>query len=290
MELTYIISAYHYPEQLIRLVRRLNADSTSFFIHVDKKTPARIYRDMVMGLQALPNVRFLKRHECEWGGFGHVAATLEGIAEIFRTSTPFDYAILLTGQDYPIKPKRHIADFFERHRGSLFLEFFPLPTDIWHNRGRIGGMDRIEAWHWRIWKRHFRFPPSHRFPIKRRFPDGFRPFGGSSYWCLSRQCIEYVHELTMQNRDFVRFFKYVDVPDEIFFQTIVMNSPFQRMTVNDNLRYIDWRDPAAGGPVVLGKSDVQKLATSPKLFARKFDARIDAEVLDLIDQEILVDA
>src|SRR5438093_69744 len=99
MELTYIISAYHYPEQLIRLVHRLNADSTAFFIHVDKRTPARIYRDMVMGLQALPNVRFLKRHKCEWGGFGHVAATLEGIAEIFRTSTPCDYAILLTGQD-----------------------------------------------------------------------------------------------------------------------------------------------------------------------------------------------
>jgi hypothetical protein len=287
MELAYIISAYQYPGQLIRLVHRLNVESTSFFVHVDKKTDDRIHRQMVDGLRSLSNVRFIRRHKCDWGGFGHVAASLEGIADLIRTSTRFDYAVLLTGQDYPIKPNSHIAEFFERHRGKLFLEFFPLPTDLWHNRGRVGGMDRIEAWHWRVWKRHFRFPPGHRFPIRRKFPDGFRPFGGSSYWCLPRECIQYIHDLTTHNRAFTRYFKYVDVPDEIFFQTIIMNSPFQGMAVNDNLRYIDWKDPAAGRPAILSASDFEKLLASPKLFARKFDARVEGEVLDLIDERIL---
>jgi Core-2/I-Branching enzyme len=287
VHLAYIISAYQCPEQLIRLVRRLNAETASFFVHVDKKTPDGIYRVMVEGLHTLPNVHFVKRHRCDWGGFGHVAATLEGIAAILKTSTPFDFAILLTGQDYPIKPNGHIAGFFERHRGKSFLEFFPLPSDAWYNRGSIGGMDRIEAWHWRIRKRHIRFPPSDRFPIKRKFPAGCKPFGGSSYWCLPRGCIEYIHELTIRNPAVARFFRYVDVPDEIFFQTVVMNSPFQHTTVNDNLRYIDWKDPAAGSPGVLGKRDFEKLAASPKLFARKFDARVDGEVLDLIDERLL---
>ena len=285
--IAYIISAYKYPQQLIRLINKLNTDSTSFFIHVDKKTDDRIYSEMVNGLSDRPNVRFLKRHKCDWGGFGHVAATLEGIAEIFKTGTCFDYAILLTGQDYPIKSNRHIGAFFEEHQGKLFLEFFPLPNDEWHNRGIVGGMDRIEAWHWRLFNRHFTFPSSGRFPIKRKFPKGFRPFGGSSYWCLSRECIEYIYKLRAQNRAFVDFFKCVDVPDEIFFQTIILNSRFGAMAVNDNLRYIDWKDPDAASPAVLQKSDFPQLLSSSKLFARKFDVSVDAEVLGLIDREIL---
>jgi hypothetical protein len=148
-------------------------------------------------------------------------------------------------------------------------------------------MDRIQAWHWRIGNRHVRFPPGNRMPIKRRFPRAFSPFGGSSYWCLPRECIRHIYELTSRDRAFTRFFRYVDVPDEIVFQTIVLNSPFREMAVNDNLRYIDWKDADAGSPAILRESDFGKLVSSPKLFARKFDVRVDGEVLNLIDQKIL---
>jgi Core-2/I-Branching enzyme len=287
MKFAYIISAYKYPQQLIRLIHRLNTASTSFFVHVDRKTDDGIYREIVDTLGNWPNVNFLKRHKCEWGGFGHVSATLEGIREIFRTGTSFDYAILLTGQDYLIKSTRHINAFFEEHQGKLFLEFFPLPNDKWQNRGIVGGLERIEAWHWRAFNRHIYFPLGRKFPIKRHLPKGLRPFGGSSYWCLPRDCIEYIHELAQRNRAFVDFFKYVDVPDEIFFQTIILNSSFARRAVNDNLRYIEWKDPDAGSPAILRKSDFQKLASSSKLFARKFDMTVDTEVLDFIDREII---
>jgi len=285
MRIAYIISAYKYPGQLIRLIRRLNTDTTSFFVHVDKKTDDLIYRQMVSGLSQLPNVYFVKRHTCRWGDFGHVAATLEGIDEIVTTGTNCDYVILLTGQDYPIKPNRHIDTFFQEHAGELFLEHFSLPCDVWEN----SGLNRIEAWHVRLFNRHFSFPPGRRFLFRRKFPEGFKPFGGSSYWCLSRECIEYIHRFTRANPTFVHFFRHVDVPDEIFFHTIILNSPFARKAVNDNLRYIDWRDFNAGSPAVLCKNDFDKIAMSSKLFARKFDMTIDADVLDMIDEKVLVD-
>lgn len=287
MELAYIISAYRYPEQVARLIHRLSADSTSFFVHVDRKTEDRVFDDIVNRLRGHPAVYFLKRHTCAWGGFGHVRASLKGIAQILRTGIRFDYAILLTGQDYPIKPNREIMAFFEQHRGELFLEFFPLPNDRWENRGIVGGMERIEVWHWRLGTRHWRFPPGQNPLIRRRFPSGFRPFGGSSYWCLSRDCIQYIHDFTTRNRAFTNFFKRVDVPDEIFFQTIILNSPFRPMVVNDDLRYIEWNDPTSGSPAILRVSDFANLVATPDLFARKFDARVDAKVLDLIDQQIL---
>lgn len=289
MDIAYIISAYKYPELLIRLISRLATDRTSFFVHVDKKTDYQVFNRMIYGLGHLPKVRFLRRHECVWGGFGHVAATLEGIAEMLRTGTSFDYAILLTGQDYPIKPNRYISAFLEERKGMLFLDFFPLPADVWRNQGIVGGMVRVEAWHWRIFQRHVWFPQNQDFPIKRRFPLGFKPYGGSSYWCLPRESIEYIYDSTTRNRGLVNFFRCVDVPDEIFFQTILLNSPLAEMVVNDDLRYIDWKDPDAGSPAVLCKSDLGNLLSSPKLFARKFDTQVDAEVLDLIDQQMLIE-
>jgi hypothetical protein len=103
---------------------------------------------------------------------------------------------------------------------------------------------------------------------------------------MSRECAQYVHDFVQHNHSYLRFFKYVDVPDEIFFQTIVLNSPFNASVVNDDLRFLEWRNPAvAGGPAILQKQDFGKLMQSSKLFARKFDITHDAEILDMIDAQ-----
>jgi Core-2/I-Branching enzyme len=283
MELAYIVSAYKLPEQLTRLVTRLSTPRSSFLIHVDRKTEQATYRRIVDSLSPLPNVQFLERHRCDYGGFGHVKATIKGIHELFRQRLPFDYVILLTGQDYPIKSNRQIADFFSGHDGRSFMEYFALPSEEWQH----GGMDRIQSWHFRMRGRYLVFPPDSGFCIRRRFPLGLQPFGGSAYWCLSRECAEYIHLFLRSTPSYIRFFKYVNVPEEMFFQTIVLNSPLKGRVVNDDLRYLDWRNPAiAGGPAVLSKQDFGEIMTSHDLFARKFDMTHDAEILDMIDATV----
>jgi len=279
MRLAYIVSAYRYPEQLVRLVTRLDTPTSSFFVHVDSKTAEQTFRAMTDGLAHLSNVMFVRRHRCEWGGFGHVAASLEGIGAALRLRPTFDYALLLTGQDYPIKSNRHILDFFRQHPGHQFMEYFPVPHAGWQN----GGLDRVDAWHWRMAGRHYALTPLPRLRFRRRIPGGLKPFGGSSYWCLTRQCIEYVDQYVKRNPSLVKFFRHVDVPDELFFQTIILNSPLADTVVNDNLRYIAWDEPDEGSPVILDGSHLEQLMASPKLFARKFDVTVDADVLDAID-------
>ena len=282
MRIAYIISAYKNPEQLVRLILRLNADATSFLVHVDKKTDKCLFDQIVCDTKHLANVYFLKRYRCYWGGFGHVQATMEGINEIFERGIPFDYAILLTGQDYPIKTNEQIRTFLQQNNGKSFMEYFRLPSDNWEG----GGLQRVEQWHLWLEIHHLVFPKHHSSWLKRKFPKNFQPFGGSSYWCLPGECVRYIHKFIKSNGWFVKFFKFVDVPDEIFFQTIVMNSPFAGSVVNDDLRYIEWNDPNSGSPAILGRHDFGKIASAPKLFARKFDVNVDAEVLDLIDQEL----
>lgn len=276
MRYAYIISAYKNLEQVARLVRRLQSDRASFFVHVDKKTDNRDYHALVGSLGDVPSVSFLARHACHWGGFGHVQATLKGIDALAREGAPFDYVILLTGQDYPIKSNEYIERFFDAHAPNSFMGFSPLPSDSWSPRG---GLDRIEKVHLRLHGHHL------EIPFKRRFPSGLRPFGGGAYWCLSRDCIEYVAGFMARRPDFASFFRHVDIPDEIFFQTILLNSELQDTIVNDNLRYIDWT--RGSRPAILEVRDFEALRASPKLFARKFDVHQDEAVLDLIDRYLL---
>jgi Core-2/I-Branching enzyme len=275
MRIAYIVSAYKLPAQLERLVRRLDAPDVFFAIHVDRKTRRAIYDEMIERTRDL-DVTFLPRHVSHWGSFGHVRATLKGIDHVVGEGRPFDYAILLTGQDYPLRSGEEIAAFFERAEGRSFMNHWPLPFRPWGDRG---GLERIEDWHVITYRRlHL------ALPLRRRLPLGLRPWGGGAYWCLGRDVVEYVHEFVHAHPEYVRFFKHVLVPDELFFQTIVMNSPLDDRVENENLRYLDWsREPA---PAILDQRDLPALLSSPKLFARKFDERIDSSILDRLDAHI----
>jgi len=299
MRIAYIISAYQHPEQLVRLILRLYTPMDIFLVHVDKRTDDRIFSEMVEGVSRLPNVTFLPRHACFWGDFGHVKATLKGIFRIKSQNLPFEWAVLLTGQDYPLKSNDTIKKFLEENSGKSFMAYFPLPSNEWQGKG---GLERIESWHFRLGHRKFCFPDTNRSTSltppgawrkfsslvpKRKFPAGFQPYGGSSYWCLSRECVDYIYHFVRKQPAFVRFFKYVDVPDEIFFQTILLNSPLRESVINDDLRYIDWKVPDSGSPSILGEHDFPKLAASPKLFARKFDIEVEPGILDMIDRYLL---
>jgi hypothetical protein len=272
----YIISAYHRLGQVARLVRRLHTGRTTFFIHVDRKTDDGEYRALTASLRDLPSVHFLDRHSCHWGGFGHVRATLKGIDELLGSSILFDYAILLTGQDYPIKPNGFIERFFDTQHPKSFMAVSSLPSQSWSPRG---GLDRIEYAHLRFYGHHL------KLPFKRRFPRDLQPHGGGAYWSLSKECVEYVSRFVAGRPDVVSFFRRVDIPDEIFFHTILMSSPLRDSIVDDNLRYIDWS--RGRRPAVLETSDFDALSASPKLFARKFDIHHDENVLELIDQHLL---
>jgi hypothetical protein len=279
MKIAYIILAHKLPEQLVRLVKKLNTETTSFFIHVDKKTDAEKYRKMVTPLSTLENVHFLRRRVCQWGTFSQVQTTLDGIRKILELQLDFDYTILLTGQDYPIKSKEYIQKFFEKREGKSFLEYFPLPTEIWKHEN--GGMNRIIYWHLYFFGHHRKiFPRFDQSHLK--LLGNFRLFGGSAYWCLSRDSIEYINEFLHQDDSFIKFWKYARIPDEILFQTILLNSHLKDTLINDNFRYIVWGD--SSHPEILCKPDYEQLVNSNKLFARKFDVTIDSDVLDMIDK------
>ena len=272
MRIAYVISAYKLPDQLVRLVRRLASPTASFAVHVDAKTAPDVQARMVERLRGVPSVAFLERHSCHWGGFGHVRATLKGIDHFVRGSADFDYLVLLTGQDYPLRHPRAIERFLAEAGGRSYLRHRPLPFEPWAGRG---GLDRIERWHLVRRRLHV------SLPLHRSLPAGLEPHGGAPYWCLARPEVEYVHAFVAAHPEVVRFFEHVFVPDELFFQTILACSPRRGLLVDEGIHHVDWSTTPA--PAILTSADLDALLASDKLFARKFDVTVDARVLDLLD-------
>ena len=284
MRIAYIISAYQKPELLIRLIRRLDSPLDHFFVHYDLRSPEQEFRQLTQTFQGKPNIKLLPRHKCRWGDFGHVCVSLKGVEEIARTSFACDYAILLTGQDYPIKSNEMIRQRLKAVAGRSFMESAAWPIPNWE-KGRA--IRRIENYHLHLpfprWSRLWGWPPSRQnipIPMKRKIPGGLHPHFGSSYWYLHRHCLEYIHAYVTKHPEYVRFFKHVLVPDECFFQTLLMNSPLAENIEKRTLTYIDWRPPWPG---IMTVADLPRLLASDCLFARKFDLKTDSGVMDLLD-------
>ena len=289
---------------MIRLIERLTADGAAFFVHIDKSAPAQFSRRVATAFSQAPHVHLVPRHRVTWGRFSVVQAALEGIAEVVRLRFACDFGILLSGQDYPIRSNAQIFDYLAQRKGQSFVDYEQLPSARrWLNEN--GGLNRIEYWHFRLGDLPLEFPrpfPAHTtpgriaarawaglcriFPRKRMLPNGLIPFGGSGFWCLTGACLQYVHDFSRRHRNLTRFFRYVDNPDEVFFQTIVMNSAYRHTVVNDDLRYIVWPQRPAAHPEILREGDFERIVASGKLFARKFDPAQSAKLLEMIDQRI----
>lgn len=268
-----MVPVHKNPAQVLRLLARLHSEETTLLVHVDARAPAAVHLEIAEGSRKL-GVELLDSIPCYWGGAGLVHVGLMAIERLLGRADPFEHLVYVTGQDYPLVPPQTIRRFFEQARGSSFLSFFPLPG-IWPG----GGLDRFERWHlvWRV-VLHL------RLPWRRQIPHGLRPYGGGAHWALARAAAEYVHDYTRRNRDVVSFFDHVLHPEELIFQTILLNSDLAGTVVNDNVRYIDWS--VEPGPKVLGHEDLDAALASRKLFGRKFDDVTKPGVLDALDDAL----
>jgi len=280
--LVYIVSAYKLPQTLIKLVQALDNGDDLFLIHVDLQSPDSVAAEMRRAL-ASPNVIFLERHVSKYRSFGHVRTTLKGLSYLRDHNIDYGHVVLLTGQDYPIKPLECIHEFLAKNPRTTFMEYFPLPTERWEG----GGMKRLTHAHYFIWRRIIAIPRKWLGPrVDQELPDGFKPFGGSGYWMMCKLHADCAMDYLQGHSAIVRFFERAEVPDELFFQTILLNSIFADDISSDSLRYVDWSRPTEV-PAVMRIGDFPKLKSVPDLFARKFNYEEEPEIIDKLDAELL---
>lgn len=79
MNKAYIILAHKQPEQLYRLVEKLDDNLSTFFIHIDKKKSLTDFSSL---LDFGNKVEFIKREASNWGEIGIVMAILNALKAV----------------------------------------------------------------------------------------------------------------------------------------------------------------------------------------------------------------
>jgi hypothetical protein len=283
MKIAYLITAYNNYNHLKRLISALNDSNVVFFIHIDKKSK------MPNNLNEFGNVVFIERTKIWWGGWSHVDAIIRLIRNAI--SYRFDYYILLSGSDYPIRPNSVLYKIL-----SIGDEYITISKERIHKLERIkyyyfDGFDRRDIHSIKTVFFLFLERLSRLFFQKKSYP--FKQiYDGGTWWALSHDCLLFVMDQVDNNKDYIKFFKTCCIPEEGFFQTIIGNSPFYGKC-KSNLTYQDWSTNPA--PAWINKSHIELFKRQLEFnvgygnfvpfFTRKFNDESE-NILELIEKEL----
>jgi hypothetical protein len=313
MRIAYLIIAHDLPEQVVRLAAILTEGSPSsrVFVHYDAKAaPSEPDR-----LRALERVALVPDPVAvEWGDFSQVEATLRSLAFIRRTMD-FDWFILISGRDFPIKPIAELERFLEATEYEGFVEgaimeecqrpshvyaryyyrYWTLPRfpyayrlPAWLLRGwrqRLAGLSEKKLWINYMWMP--RGLPgrigihTYRHPYRKKL----RCYMGSQWLNLSRRAVDYLLTFLERNPDVLEHYRHSIIPDEGLVQSILCSAENLRISPR-NLRFILFEDDDAPHPVTLTCEHWEQIIASDGYFARKFDGRVDGAILDRLERHI----
>jgi len=271
----YLILVHRFPEQFERMFRAIHDPANRYVVHVDANADPSVGAAIAAFLADYPNAAMLDSRPALWGGYSLVDAELRGMARLLEMGADWEFFINLSGQDFPLKSQAEIRAFLSRNRGK---EFIVARDQALH---RPETMTRVTRLVIETRKRIF------RTPLPRFFLGGAKPYIGNQWMIVSRKFCAFVTGDPSVDR-FKRFYRGSFIADEGFFQTVIRNTPGHGEVTGDDLRMIDWVPDGAIKlrPRTYGIADAPALLASDNLFARKFDAAFDGEILDVLEAHL----
>lgn len=250
-----------------QVARHWAAAGCPLVIHADKSVPAKTYNAFVNALSDLPDVRFCKRHRCEWGTWGLVAATQSAGQLMLDEFEDVRHVYLASGSCLPLRPVQELKDYLAERPHTDFIESATTADVPW----TMGGLDQ-ERFTLRFpfsWRKHrYLFDKyvslQRRLGFKRRIPNGLVPHMGSQWWCLTRQTLSAI--LSDPDRQvYDAYFQRVWIPDESYFQTLSRQYSLQIESRSLTLSKFDYQ----GKPHIFYDDHLQLLRRSDCFVARK---------------------
>ena len=285
MTVVYIVISHRNPEQVVRLVRVLREGPAARVLvrHDPRWEPLD-----GEGLEAAGGEPVEDRIKARWGGWSYLQLIVSCLREAAARHDP-DWVLVLSGQDYPLRPLADIEADLEASPADARLGLVrPVET----RRPAVGDDEFFLRCRYRHYARPRVFPSSLPGPIRplaysrdlpplvgvRRIEPAPLAFFSSADWVtLGRTGLRAVLDAS-EDRRLTRHFRRVAVPSESFFASVLFTNP-TLIIERDNRRF----SPFAAGsphPDTLTSDDYDRLVASGADFARKFD---DPAVLDALD-------
>ena len=214
MRIAALIVAYNNPDVLGRLLDRLQSPLWACFVHIDARAKLSQFAHLYAKAQFTDF-----RLPVKWGGFGLTAVALHLLQLAFEDPA-ITHFYLMSGACYPIKDDEYIRKVLAQSEGN-FISCIKMP--VWHKP-----LERIEAWNFNDFNRIARKGLNAIFRLvprkdSQKLLRGIQPYGGATWWLLSRATVKLMLEFLRDNPWYIRAFRYSIIPDEMFFQTLLIH-------------------------------------------------------------------
>lgn len=293
--IAYICICHKDPEFIARVCNKLNYKDDAVFIHVDKKTDEKPFKEKCKNLK---NVHFVKdRIKVYWGGWNYIIATMRTYELALKTGK-FTRFVVLQGQDYPLFSNSYIHNFFEQHKETEFCR----GIDITESTDKASYMKMCGYWHmdqklpsvvlFKCLRRLMGKINDLGIPYRRRTYKNMRVVYGGAFTALTENCVKYILEYYKNNPGYNRYMKHRFPPDELYIQSIVHNSPFkeklydkiiynrQGFATKQNLTYFEYPKEVTVFKTIEEYEEIKKLGS---LYLKKVNSS-SRELLDYIDK------
>lgn len=280
----FLIMAHNNWYNLEKLIQIIDAPWNDIYLHIDCKAKD-FNKHKFINLPKHSKIRLTKRHNVSWGNESQITAEMALFEKAYKHG-PYYYYHFLSGSDLPLLNAQELYDFFER-KGCNYLHTvtnsapFEWRLKIYSDVFRAKWIPEIIRNKLNVYSEIFQY----KFHINRLtwLKSKYPTLGKGHNWCdLTQNAVEILLQSKKNIRKFTRF---THCTDEMYKQIILLNQPVDKIgdISETEIRYIDWSD-GGSHPRTLTIADYDKLYSCKHqyVFARKFDEKVDCEIIDTI--------
>jgi len=286
MKIAVIVQCHRLTGALEYSVSKFKDRSDVFvLIHVDRKSDMNDFRHLEYSNVAFVSSRVI----VNWGSFGQIKSTLKSFEWLRHNNIEFDYVSVISGDDVLLHSVEDFLGFLHKNRGVEFIgvqksgnKFYDPSERVLYRYPRFCFNKNINVKR-RVLLLIFRVSRFFGFYRNKYFNDLPRCYKGSSWFTITSEAMMYVLKFLEKNKNYELAYCDSFCADEVFFQTILVNSLYRVninhincLDIDDNeasLRYIDW-STGPDYPRSLDLNDVKCAKEGTLFFARKISDTI----------------
>ncbi len=269
------------------LMMLLDDVRNDIFVHVDKKVNIDNFIEQIP-INPKSEIYFLnEREDISWGSYEMVLAEMKLFKAAKATPSKYTFYHMISGVDMPLKSQDEIHNFFEKYEGNEFIQFWDeaeMIKDKYINRYKYYEINKMTN-RTIVGKLTYHICRNMNLFVQKTIRinrlKNKKVYMGSQWLSISDDLVDF---LIAQEKQIDEMYRKTLVPDESFIQTFVLNSSFKDKlyskivsdSVTSNSRFIKFEN---GKPKIWKYEDFDILNESQCCFARKFDSKIDKEII-----------
>lgn len=283
VKIAYLLVAHKNPEQVNMFINQLlQYGACDVYVHVDKKNP-----DLFNKIISSPNVFKYSKYDVRWGSFEIVKAAVELMRMVKNSGRKYTHMYFGSGHDLLVK--KGLYEYLENNSETVFL----------HIVGEIKDDNRESAryricWPHKLMIRDDLHP--YRFiriimqilcslglvinKNRKQLKQSVRFYEGRTWFIAPMNVLLYIIDYLERNPDYVDFWENSLASDLMFFQTIIMNSPYADK-VEDELMFVNFGKTFAtmNHPLNITPEMDDKIEKGKFYCARKFELNEDSDAI-----------